>query len=68
MRVLFWSEQFWPNIGGIEVWGARLLGALQQRGNDFTYRKIRNATAVSGNARYPSNHGPIAHQLHRARP
>jgi glycogen(starch) synthase len=36
MRVLFWSEQFWPNIGGIEVWGAKLLGALQQRGHHFT--------------------------------
>lgn len=36
MRVLFWSEQFWPQIGGIEVWSAKLLAALQQRGHQFT--------------------------------
>jgi glycogen(starch) synthase len=35
MRVLFWSEQFWPQIGGIEVWGARLLVALQRRKYQF---------------------------------
>ena len=35
MRVLFWAEQFWPQIGGIEVWSARLLAALQQRQCDF---------------------------------
>jgi glycogen synthase len=32
MRVLFWSEQFWPGIGGIQVWGTKLLRALRQRG------------------------------------
>jgi glycogen(starch) synthase len=36
MRVLFWSEQFWPGIGGIEVWGTRLLPALRNRGHEFT--------------------------------
>lgn len=35
MRVLFWSEQFWPQIGGIEVWSAKLLAALSQRGHEF---------------------------------
>src|SRR5688572_17826772 len=35
MRVLFWSEQFWPRIGGIEVWGTRLLRALRERGYEF---------------------------------
>lgn len=34
-RVLFWSEQFWPNIGGVEVWASRLLPALSKRGYEF---------------------------------
>lgn len=32
MRILFWSELFWPYIGGAEVVGAKLLPALQARG------------------------------------
>ncbi len=36
MRVVFWSEQFWPNIGGVEVWASRLLPALSERGYEFT--------------------------------
>src|SRR5262245_17758122 len=35
MRVLFWSELFWPYIGGAEVLGARLLPALRGRGYEF---------------------------------
>ncbi len=35
VRVLFWSEQFWPNIGGVEVWASRLLPALSERGYEF---------------------------------
>jgi hypothetical protein len=34
MRILFWSELFWPYIGGIEVLGMKLLGALRQRGHE----------------------------------
>lgn len=33
MRILFWSEQFWPRIGGIEVWGTRILPRLRERGH-----------------------------------
>jgi hypothetical protein len=36
MRVLFWSEQFLPQIGVIEDWGGKLLAARQQRGHAFT--------------------------------
>jgi glycogen(starch) synthase len=36
MRVLFWSDYFWPYVGGIEVWSARLLTALRERGHEFT--------------------------------
>jgi glycogen(starch) synthase len=33
MRVFFWTEMFWPYIGGIEVLSAGLLGKLQARGH-----------------------------------
>lgn len=35
MRVLFWSGNFWPVIGGAEVLAAKLLPALQNRGHEF---------------------------------
>jgi len=35
MRILYWSELFWPYIGGAEVWGARLILGLQERGHEF---------------------------------
>src|SRR2546423_14226765 len=35
MRILFWSEPFWPNIGGVEVLLLQLLPALQERGYEF---------------------------------
>jgi glycogen synthase len=35
MRVLFWSEYFWPYIGGSEVFAINLLPALQERGYEF---------------------------------
>lgn len=35
MRVLFWSELYWPYIGGAEVFGAKLIRGLRARGHDF---------------------------------
>jgi glycogen(starch) synthase len=35
MRVLFWSEFFWPYIGGAEVFAANLVPALRSRGHEF---------------------------------
>lgn len=35
MRILFWTGNFWPMIGGIEVLAAKLLPALQKRGCEF---------------------------------
>lgn len=35
MRILFWSETFWPRIGGVENLAARLLPALQNHGHEF---------------------------------
>jgi glycosyltransferase involved in cell wall biosynthesis len=35
VRVLFWTEMFWPYIGGIEVLSSRLLLRLRARGHDM---------------------------------
>lgn len=35
MKVLFWSNLFWPYIGGAEYFGARLVSALRERGYEF---------------------------------
>jgi glycogen(starch) synthase len=35
MRVLFWTETFWPYIGGAEFFAAKLLPALRRRGYEF---------------------------------
>jgi glycogen synthase len=35
MRVLVWSELFWPYIGGPEVLLAKLIPALRDRGHEF---------------------------------
>ncbi len=35
MRVLFWSGNFWPLIGGAEVLASKILPALRERGYEF---------------------------------
>ncbi len=35
MRILFWTDVFWPTIGGIEVLSARLVSALRARGHEL---------------------------------
>jgi len=35
LRILFWSPAFWPEIGGVQFFGAQLLGALRDRGYTF---------------------------------
>jgi glycogen(starch) synthase len=34
MRILFWTERFWPHIGGVEVLVSMLIDALKDRGHD----------------------------------
>src|SRR5262245_57521429 len=36
MRILYWSELFWPYIGGPEVFARNLLPALRDRGYKIT--------------------------------
>lgn len=35
MKVLFWTDGFWPRIGGIETQGLRFVEGMQQRGHQF---------------------------------
>lgn len=35
MRILFWQETFWPQIGGVEAQAEWLLPALRARGHDI---------------------------------
>ena len=36
MRALFLVQQFWPYVGGLEVWASRLLPALVERGHEIS--------------------------------
>ena len=36
MRVLFWSETFWPRVGGVERLAAGLVPALRDRGHELS--------------------------------
>ena len=36
MRVLFWSELFWPHIGGAEIGGLQLISGLRKHGHSIT--------------------------------
>ncbi|HEY1360218.1 MAG TPA: glycosyltransferase family 4 protein [Thermoleophilaceae bacterium] len=43
MRVLYWTEQFWPHIGGVEVLSSNFIPAMRDRGHEFAV-----ATSHSG--------------------
>ena len=36
MKILYWTERFWPHIGGVEVLSLQLIPALQKRGYEIT--------------------------------
>lgn len=46
MRVLFWSPAFWPEIGGVQLFGAQLLPALRDRGYEISVVTRRYTSAV----------------------
>lgn len=52
VRVLFWSEQFWPTIGGIEVWSANLLPALRERGYEIIVVTSHGSLDLPDTAQY----------------
>ncbi len=47
MRVLFWSGNFWPQIGGAEVLAINLLPALQERGHEFAVMTSQRQSDVA---------------------
>lgn len=51
-RVLFWSERFWPTIGGVSVSAARLLPALRSQGYEFVVVASHDEPARPAEAEY----------------
>lgn len=35
MRVLYWTQLFWPYVGGVEVLASKFIPAMQTRGHEF---------------------------------
>jgi glycogen(starch) synthase len=52
LRLLFWTENFWPNIGGPEVIGAKLVLALRQRGYDVVVVTCHSSLELPDEATY----------------
>ena len=52
MRVLFWSELFWPHIGGAEIFAAQLLPALKKRGYEFIVMTRQDTPRLASEAHY----------------
>lgn len=44
MRVLLLGEQFWPSLGGAEIFASRLMDALRERGFEFAVVTRRDST------------------------
>lgn len=34
MRLLFWTQLYWPHIGGVEIFTAKLIAAMRARGHE----------------------------------
>jgi glycogen synthase len=52
MRILFWSELFWPSLGGAEVFGSQLISYLQSRGHEFMVMTSKHASNFPGEDQY----------------
>src|SRR5262249_12005466 len=52
MHVLLWSESFWPNIGGVEVFNMRLLLAMRERGHECIVVTRQDSADLPGEDRY----------------
>jgi glycogen(starch) synthase len=51
-RILFWTDAFWPNIGGVEVLGARLVTALRERGHEILVVTRRDQLALAAESSF----------------
>jgi glycogen(starch) synthase len=52
MRVLFWSELFWPRIGGAEIFGSKLVCALRDRGHEMIVVTRRDSGDLPAEEKY----------------
>lgn len=52
MRIMVWTNSFWPQIGGVEVLGTRLFLALKARGHEFLIVTRRISISLPGEAMY----------------
>jgi glycogen(starch) synthase len=52
MRVLFWTLNFWPNIGGLEVLAAKLVPALRDRGHELLVVTPKSPPELPDEAQY----------------
>lgn len=52
MRILFWSQYFWPDIGGSETFALNLLSVLQERGYEFIVVAAHLDSGASDKAEY----------------
>ena len=48
MRVIYWTELFWPHIGGVEIFSKQLISALQKRGHEIVVITSRSEQASAG--------------------
>jgi glycosyltransferase involved in cell wall biosynthesis len=51
-RVLFWSESFWPIIGGSEIFGANLIQSMRQRGYEIVVITRQDSPDLPSEAHY----------------
>ncbi len=55
MKVLFWSEAFFPDIGGIEVFAVHLMTALSKRGYEFAVVTSLTSRDVDAEQQFSEN-------------
>src|ERR1700757_1849626 len=68
MKILYWTPQFWPEIGGIEVLAMKTLPAIQRRNHEFiiiTSHSEMDSTAETRYRGIPVYRFPFWHALAR---
>lgn len=68
MRILYWTELFWPYIGGIQVLASHTLEALRRRGHEVTVVTCHTSSDWPARsttmAAFPSTALPCARRWH----
>jgi glycogen synthase len=52
MRVVLWSDDFWPHMGGVEIMATKLLPALRARGHEFIVLTGQDPDELPAEARF----------------